>query len=305
MKKILTLLAVLLIFTIDMEAQRKIQVSKFERNVTSLIGSMTQVKDNSGEVCAVLRVRMTDNDFEVEANLGDLKKEVKTGEMLLWVPIDTKRLIIRHPGVIPYSYEIPMRLEPRATYDMELELVEEEKAAALGSNTHFYVHAGYNVLSISGPAAGFGIKYKQHLIEVGVIVGLNKTEDLYFYNSTGNMVAANNYQAFRISGRYGYECILSDIISITPEVGVAYNMLNGNNIAGTSSSSYKNGSSISALVGARLAVGLTKSIWLHMTPEYDFGLTKDNVCKLVSDNDKTFKSWTEGLSLNVGVLVFF
>ena len=45
---------------------QNIKVLRFERNFTSLIGSMEQVTDNAGEACAVIRFWVKDNDFEVE-----------------------------------------------------------------------------------------------------------------------------------------------------------------------------------------------------------------------------------------------
>ena len=50
---------------------------------------------------------------------------------------------------------------------------------------------------------------------------------------------------------------------------------------------------------------LSKQVSLQLTPEYDFGLSKEDLCKLIGDNDKTFKSWTEGFNLNVGVMISF
>ncbi|MBP5778127.1 MAG: hypothetical protein J6W56_11345, partial [Prevotella sp.] len=68
---------------------------------------------------------------------------------------------------------------------------------------------------------------------------------------------------------------------------------------------YKSASSVSALVAVRLVVTLGEKFRLQVTPEYDFGLSKDNVCKLVSDNDSKFKSWTDGFNLNIGLMIYF
>ena len=66
MKKIASVLLLILAFALQVHAQKRIQVNKFEKNVTSLIGSVNKVEDNTGEACAVLRVWMPDDDFEVE-----------------------------------------------------------------------------------------------------------------------------------------------------------------------------------------------------------------------------------------------
>ena len=311
MKKIVSLMALILTCSLLANAQKKIQLTKFEKNVTSLIGSMNQVEDNTGEACAVLRVRMPDNIFEIEPNLGIVKKETKTGELLLWIPVGTKRLTVRHYGVMPLAgYEIPVRLEPKVTYDAEVEIMEYMNGSKGKSyeerDYHVFVGAGYNVMSISGPSAMIGLDYKHHVVEVGGVYGLNKTDDLYFYNSDGNLKAAYNYQAFRVSLRYGYEIEIDKMFSVTPQIGAIYNIMSGTAIqSGTSSSPYQSTSSISGIAAVRLTVNLSKQIGLYVTPEYDLGLYKENKCKLIGDNNKTFKNWTEGFNLNVGVIVSF
>lgn len=306
MKRIISLMALMLTFALQADAQQKIQVTKFERNVTSLIGSMKQVQDNSGEACAVLRVRMTDDEFEIEPNLGVLNQEKATGEVRLWVPVDTKKLTIRHPGVLPLAgYEIPVRLEPKVTYDAEVEIVEEERAIK-PKDYHVFVGAGFNITAISGPSAMIGLDYRHHVVEVGVVFGINTTDDIFFYDKEVNLKAAYNYKPFRVSLRYGYDFELSDMFSATPQIGFAYNNMSGtavNNV--NSNGSYQSTSSMSGLLAVRLMAKLSKQVSLQLTPEYDFGLSKEDLCKLIGDNDKTFKSWTEGFNLNVGVMISF
>lgn len=306
MKKIISLMALILAFALQADAQKKIQVTKFEKNVTSLIGSMKQVQDNSGEACAVLRVRMTDDDFEIEPNLGVLNQEKATGEARLWVPVNTKKLTIRHPGVLPLAgYEIPVRLEPKVTYDAEVEIVEEVRAVK-PKDYHVFVGAGYNVTAISGPSAMIGLDYKHHVVEVGIAYGMNKTDDTFFYDKEMNLKAAYNYKPFRVSLRYGYDFELSDMFSVTPQIGFAYNNMSGTAVNDINSiGSFQSTSSMSGLASVRLMIKLSKQFSLHLTPEYDFGLSKEDLCKLISDNDKTFKSWTEGFNLNVGLMISF
>lgn len=311
MKKIASLLVLFLTFAIQADAQKKIQVTKFVRNVTSLIGSMNQVEDNTGEACAVLRVRMSDNDFEVEPNLGVVRRETKTGEMLLWIPVGTKRLTVRHYGVMPLAgYEIPVRLEPKVTYDAEVDIVESWTGGKSRSyedkDYHVFIGAGYNVMSISGPSVMIGLDYKHHVIEAGGVYGLNKTDDMYFYNSDGNLKAAYKYQAFRISLRYGYNIDVGNSFSVVPQIGAAYNIMSGTALQNSNSNnSYQSTSSISGLASVRVVAKLSKQIGLYVTPEYDFGLSKEDICRIIGENSNTFKNWTEGFNLNAGIVINF
>lgn len=303
MRKFLVLMAFLLNGLMQLYAQ-DIKVTKFERNFTSLIASMDPVYDNAGEACAVIRFLVRDEGFEIEPNLGVLKRENRIGEVRLWVPVGTKRIIVRHLGAMPLSYEISFTLEPKVTYDAVLE-IKKAKTSAIGTDVKFFVGAGYNVLSISGPSLAAGVDVNHHIVELGFVYGLNKTDDWYFYNSNGDVLASYNYKALRLSLRYGYDFKASDAFSIVPQVGFAYNGMSGTSESKTSNSTYQSASSISAFGAVRLALALGKNFKLQVTPEYDFGLSKSDVCKLVSDNDDTFKSWTDGFNLNVGLMIYF
>lgn len=305
MKRIKILLAMVVLMGIKLYAQ-DIKVTTFERNYTSLVASMDPVYDNAGEACAVVRFFVRDEGFEIEPNLGVLKRENKTGEIRLWVPTGTKRLTVRHQGAMPLSgYEIPIALEPKVTYDATLEITEAKKPS-LSSDIHFFIGAGYNVMSISGPSVAIGLDFNHHVIELGAVFGLNNTDDWYFYNNSGDAIAAYNYQAIRASLRYGYDIKASDYLSFVPQIGAAYNSMSGSAVGSmVQNGTYKSASSVSALLACRVAVNLGEHFKLQLTPEYDFGVSKDNVCKLVSDNDSAFKSWTDGFNLNVGLMIYF
>ena len=304
MRRILIIGTIFLGCALQMKGQ-DIRVTQFERNYTSLIASMDAVYDNTGEACAVIRFFVRDLDFEIEANLGVLKKETRTGEIRLWVPTATKRITVRHQGAIPLnSYEIPATLEPKATYDAVLEIRAPQKEKGK-SNNHFFAGAGYNVMSISGPAIALGGNLNHHIIEVDAVYGLSKSDEWYFYGSNGSVVAANSYQAFRTTVRYGYELMVSDYISFIPMVGGAFNVFTGKAVSGISSNnSYKSGNSLSIAGAVGIALILNDHMRIQLTPEYDFGISKSNLCKKVSENDSKFKSWTDGMNINLTLMVY-
>ena len=305
MKKIgkLLMLPFLLLWAGKLMAQ-DIQVKRFDRDYTGLVARMNPAYDNAGEACAVIKFFFRGKDYDIEPNLGVVKKEVKSGELLLWVPKGTKRVTIRHKGLKPLvGYEIPVQIESKTDYIADIETMivppPDEK--------HVYVGLGFNVLSIMGPSVAVGFKFDQHNIELGAVYGLNKSDEWYFYDNSGNATAAYSYQAIRLQLRYGYELELGDYISVTPQVGAAYNLINGKAVSGVvaNNSSYKNANSMSAFGAVRFEAKLNDSFRLQITPEYDFGVYKNNTCKLMSDKDSKLKSWTDGINLNVGLMVFF
>ena len=186
MKKFFILL--LLIATMCKAKAQDIEITKFERNYTSLIASMDPVYDNTGEACAVIRFFVRGDGFIIEPNMGMMKQETKPGEIRVWVPRGTKRLTIRKEGLLPLTgYSIPMTIEPKVTYETEV-IVHD------GANKHHNVYGGigYNALSISGPSVALGFDVNHHNIELGAVYGLNKTDDMYFYDSNSDGIGDMN-----------------------------------------------------------------------------------------------------------------
>lgn len=277
-----------------------IQITKFERNYTSLIASVKPVYDNAGDACAVIRFFVRDKDFIIEPNLGVLKKENLPGEIRLYVPKGTKRLNVRYKNLMPLiGYVIPERVESKVTYDVKVEVIEGGK-----KEHNVFVGAGYNITSISGPSLAVGFDINHHIIELGAVIGLNKTDDIYFYDSSSSVKAAYNYKAIRTQLRYGYDIEVADFFSVQPQVGFAYNYYSGTEVV-KGKSDYGSASSMSGMIGARLVASLSDNFKLHITPEYDFGIYKDDNCKKLSDFDNSFKSWTDGFNLNIGLMFFF
>ena len=101
MKK--SIIGLLLIAAVCQMKAQDIQVSRFERNYTSLIASMSPVYDNTGEACAVIRFFVRDEGFIIEPNLGMMEQEVKPGEIRMWVPKGTKRLTVRNGNWMPLT----------------------------------------------------------------------------------------------------------------------------------------------------------------------------------------------------------
>ena len=304
-KKLLLLIMIGLVVPLKSMAQTKyVQITKFERNYTSLKASVTPVKDNAGEECAMIRFWYSGSDFIIEPNMGYLKKEDDPGETRMWVPKGTKRITIRHNDDMPLrNYSIPMVIESKVTYDAEVKLLAGEPPRP---KNQVYIGAGYNIMTLSGPSITIGANLKHHQIELGATYGLKKSDDLFFYDVNDNLKAGYNYNAIRASLTYGYEFPVSDIFFITPMAGVSYLAYLGNEAStSTKSTNYKNANSLSATGGVRLSMGFGKHVRLCITPEYQSAVYKDKNCKLLSSYDDDMKSWHTGFNLNVGLLVYF
>ena len=338
-----------------------IEIKSFKQNVTSLIGSVSPIFDNTGQACAVIRFSVRDTTFVIGGNQGVLKKITQLGEILIYVPATTKRLTIRHEGLLPLRYEIPMKLEAKKTYDALLiavntplqpeqpmqqeqptqqetpletplppeqpkettperiikqkEIVNAQLVAKVRKEsekpTRMTLGIGYQIMALSGPSVSIGIDANHHLVELDAVYGLNKSDELTFYrsNTTSNdLIATRQYSPFRVQLKYGYELKLAKAIGIAPMIGGAMNIFSsesGKESSSTYQDHYLKASSFSITPGVRIAAVIGRHMKLHITSEYAFGVYKSNNCKLISDYDSKFKSWTDGFNINAGVIFLF
>ncbi len=97
------------------------EIKGFRENVRDLTAATSDMVDLRGRKPALIRFAVRDTLFSFRANLGimDLKKDV--GEILLFVPEDTKRITITHPylGTLR-DYDLPLSIKTRTTYDAEI-----------------------------------------------------------------------------------------------------------------------------------------------------------------------------------------
>lgn len=300
------LVSVLLLATVCQLQAQDIQITRFERNYTNLAASTNPVYDNTGEACALIRFLVRDKDFTIEPNMGMMRQDHLKGEIRMYVPKGTKRLTVRKNGYMPLvGYEIPVTIEPKVTYDVELSITDEAVKRRKANKGHnVYVGAGYNILSISGPSVALGFDINHHNIELGAVFGLNKTDDMYLYDANSNVTGAYYYKAIRIQLRYGYDFRLTDFFSVTPQIGGAYNIYGGTEVV-NGSTGYDSANTFSIFGAVRFVASFTDRFKMHITPEYDFGVAKNDKYKVLSDFDSKFKSWTDGFNLNIGLIYFF
>ena len=115
MKSIKTIMLAALLLLVAMVAttqsrRQEIQISQFEQNQLDLGARMNPVLDRNGDACARIKFHVRDTSFVVTSNMGVLKRETELGVISVWVPQGTKRLTIRHEGVLPLVYNIPMAI---------------------------------------------------------------------------------------------------------------------------------------------------------------------------------------------------
>lgn len=303
-KNFLLLLAAILLIPNELMAQSEIRITKFEENPFNIEARSNPIFDNNGDAYAIICFEVRDNNVDIDANYGYIKREDKVSEIKLWVPKGTKRLTIRREKLRSIIYNIPIEIESKKTYKA---IIEWDEYVPLANKNHYvYMSAGYSIMSLMGPSLAIGANIHHHNIEINGVYGINKTDDLYFYDSEGNANSGFNYSAIRVGLSYGYELELSDFFSIMPQIGGFYQMYSGTDVIGNNrNSDYKNANAFSAFGALRFTISFSNSFKLFAAPEYDYAVYKDNKCKLLNDFDENFKKWNTGFNLNVGLQIFF
>ena len=174
--------------------------------------------------------------------------------------------------------------------------------------SNFIAGVGFNVMPMLGPTASVGFDFKHFNVELGGTFGLSKSSDIYIYDKGGTLKDAYSYKPMRLFLRAGYDLKVARIFSITPQVGAAFNIIKGTRLDGVEEAEnlLDGANAISATVGLRLMFApFGRMFRLHVTPEYDIAVKKDNNFKALSEFDSKIKQWGSGLNINMGILLYF
>ncbi len=112
----------LLVLGLNISAQN-ISVSSFEQRSNDLDARVNfPVKDQNGDLCALLKIATTETDFVFEGGqLGIMKTEKKTGEYWVYIPYGSKRITIKHNQLGNlYDYTFPETINKATVYLMKL-----------------------------------------------------------------------------------------------------------------------------------------------------------------------------------------
>lgn len=317
--KITSLLCLYILAPLELVAQeRRVIINNFERNSTSILSRTNPVKDNTGNYCAVIRFWYSGSDYVFEPNLGFLKIVELPGETRLWVPSGTKKMTIRHKYDKPLRrYQIPLKIESRTDYDVDVAIVESsdetskqfdlERNVKLAKTNFFYISPGLNISSILGPSLLLGASLNRHNIEIGGVFGFNKTDDLYpeYFESA----CPYQYKAIRGQIRYGYEVSPFKYLDIVPLIGGNINYFNGTM---THRLPYfrddlQDAFSLSLSGGVRFIAKWSTSqnaVRFHITPEWTVSIKQNPDCALLSWYNPQILKWVRGFNLYAGIMIY-
>ena len=286
-----------------MGQEQDIKITAFARNTISV--NRGDVLDKTKTPCAMIRLSVRDEKVVVDANLGVKKKVITPGEIILYVPQGTKTLTVKCKHKHPLrNYKIPVKIVAKGVYDAVIEIDEKADSSKKAKKVQFYATLGCDVVNVIGPSVAFGTRIKHHNIEISGVLGLNKSDDFYQYQSLN---AFYKYQVKRAQIKYGYGISLTDYSSIIPMVGVSFNHYHGTETdhPGRNRWDLKNAHSFSGIGALRLESFVSKHMKVHITPEYIFNVKQNVDCAVLTWRDKTVLRWNTGFNLNLGLAVVF
>ena len=119
------MMLVLLLLTSLTIYSQGIAVEKFEAAPEDLTANLqgTQVLDQNGDVCALIRIQTTQKGFVFDVGVLGITKtdDNKVGEIWVYVPKGVKRITIRHPQLGSLvNYPFPIEIQGARTYRMYL-----------------------------------------------------------------------------------------------------------------------------------------------------------------------------------------
>lgn len=210
------------------------------------------------------------------------------------VPETHDDLFVGVPSVEkPLSEKVPKVKTPRAPIE-----------------THFQIGAGFNTFNVMGPSASLGFEIGKFFIGADYVFGIEKVEGVGIYYKQSDQTAlgeAYDYKASRASFRIGGNFSPEAFVQLIPQAGVSINMITGDSQANgkKSNTQFEKVNALSAFAALSVRIKLDKTFCLHITPQYDFPIGKNDAYKIIKDADKKIKVWGEGVGINAGVLLRF
>ncbi len=115
-------LLILLLFTISFSklAAQRFEVERFYLDVKDMSATVDKVEDNSGKVCALIKVRSNLSNLFFDSNAGIVKIVPQTGEVLLYVQSGERSLKFSKDGFVTIWFDMDPIPQFGKTYILEL-----------------------------------------------------------------------------------------------------------------------------------------------------------------------------------------
>ena len=166
-----------------------------------------------------------------------------------------------------------------------------------GRQPALYLLASLQAGSLMGVVASLGTYIGNFNVEASYLLGLSKSEDIYWNAVSGAQEAVVcQYKPSAFGLKLGYRLAMGSAFSITPQVGA-------NIVQVKADQSTCNVTS--ATVGARLGYSVTRAICLLLAPEYDIAISKSDIYQQLEPLSSKIKGWGTGFNVRVALTFSF
>lgn len=210
------------------------------------------------------------------------------------------------------DYKIEVKKEGYSSYSKTIALNAETSNFTIKlhrdflKNSNFYIQAGYSVLGVNGMTFGLGGYIKNVNIEANYILGLSKSEVIYWNSTNGNATPlGTTYTPNGFDIKIGYGIGFAGRFRVTPQFGWQGIRLKENDTSEDYDAIAEGASAGSLSFGAKLDFIVINHLGLSVTPQYMLPVSLSEGYKRLKDVSSKIKGYSDGFGINLSVNAYF
>lgn len=222
-------------------------------------------------------------------------------------------------NLVAGSYKIALKARGYSYYSKSMKLNGSTSDISIKlrrnytRSNEFYLQLGYNPFFASSITFGLGGYIQNFNIETNCIIGLKKSETIYWAEPS-EIPVSSTYKPSAWDLKLGYGIRLNSRIRITPQIGYQYVGLKETieDLNFTSSDYYyttstvANGANVMSMsVGARFNIALSPSIGFSITPQYKVPIYKSPGFDILSKTSHDISKYMSGFDGLINLNLFF
>lgn len=214
---------------------------------------------------------------------------------------------LRQKGYFPYKTTISF------TDDQTFQKIDatlEERIFLLKNG--LYVGASYQKGNITGIDLHAGFYLRNINLEVGLIETPSVSKGTVYWVTPSESWQGSSiqldycyYPARIIKGNIGYGLTMKGNWRLTPQLGIALYSIKGERISVNDEYADQMSYTLSGSATIRLEYSPVRHISLMIAPSYSFPVVKGDLASYLDDNTGYIRQWCRGISVNVGVDLYF
>lgn len=171
----------------------------------------------------------------------------------------------------------------------------------------FYIQPGFKVGSSMSIVGQIGAYISNVNIEGYYMMGLNKSEMIYWNATTSNdKPCGYSYKASQMGVKLGYGIVFGTRMRLTPQIGFGVVKLSSAESYNTDPSfDASNTYAANATLSAKFEYAVASCIGVYIAPEYSFAVKKGEYYKEMDSVSSKVKGFASGANVNIGVSLFF